>query len=482
MRSREQAAAAEAVEGRELAKGKTGEPTRVRTQRRSARPRALDRRRQAARRDPAKPLTALWHHGDDIHRLREAYTGLNRDAAPGVAGQAWAASGATLEANLWDLSDRLKRGASHARPVKRVSIPQPDGRQRPIGIPALEDTSVQRATGEVLNAIYEGELRGFSDGFRPGRSPHDALEAVTVGIEKRHVNWVLDADIRGFCDALDHAWLVQFIAHRSGDQRVVRHMQKWLHAGVLEDGQWHAQEEGTPQGGSVSPWAANISLPDVLDLWADRWRRQHARGAGIIVRYADDCMVGFAHRDDAERFWSALRARRRTFKLELHPEKTRLSEFGRFAADRRRRRAQGKPATFNVLGLTPICRTTRQGTLTVRRKTMAQRLRKQLHAGKETRRRRLHWPIPPQGAWLQSVLLGHYRYYGVPRHGSLLTVFRDTILRYGCQMLRRRSQRHRMIWPRMDALAEQWLPKPHIWHPYPAPRLRVTTRGKSPVR
>ena len=475
-------AMAEDVEGRELAKGKTDEQTRVRTQRRSALQRALDRLRQAARRDHAKPLTALWHHVYDINRLREAYDGLNRDAAPGVDGQTWAAYGENLEANLRDVSDRLKRGAYPARPVERVYIPKPDGRQRPIGIPTLEDTIVQRATVEVLNAIYEGDFRGFSYGFRPGRSPHDALDAVTVGIEKRHVNWVLDADIRGFFDAIDHAWRVKFIEHRIGDQRVVRHMQKWLQAGVLEEGQWHAQAEGTPQGGSVSPLAANIYLHYVLDLWADRWRRQYARGDVIIVRYADDFIVGFEHRDDAERFWSELRDRMGQFNLELHPEKTRLIEFGRFAAERRQRRAQGKPATFDFLGFTHICSKTRNGKFTVRRKTIAQRLRKKLQAVKDTLRRRMHWPIPQQGAWLKSVLLGHYRYYAVPRNGSLLTVFRDTIMRYWCQTLRRRSQRHRTTWPRMYALAEQWLPKPHILHPYPAQRLCVTTRGRSPVR
>jgi RNA-directed DNA polymerase len=415
-------------------------------------------------------------------RLREAYDGLNRDAAPGVDGQTWAAYGENLEANLRDLSDRLKRGGYHARPVERVYIPKPDGRQRPIGIPTLEDKIVQRATVAVLNAIYEEEFRGFSYGFRPGRSPHDALDAVTVGIEKRNVNWVLDADIRGFFDAIDHAWLVKFIEHRIGDQRVVRHMQKWLHAGVLEEGQWHAQEEGTPQGGSVSPLAANSYLHDVLDLWADRWRRQYARGDVIIVRYADDFIVGFEHRDDADRFWRELRERMGQFNLELHPEKTRLIEFGRFAVERRKRRAQGKPETFDFLGFTHISSKTRNGKFTVRRKTIAQRLRKKLQAVKDTLRRRMHWPIPQQGAWLKSVLLGHYRYYAVPRNGSLLRVFRDTIMRYWCQTLRRRSQRHRMTWPRMYAIAEQWLPKPHILHPYPAQRLCVTTRGRSPVR
>jgi group II intron reverse transcriptase/maturase len=429
-----------------------------------------------------KPLTALWHHVYEVDRLREAYAGLNRDAAPGVDGQTWTAYGADLEANLRDLSDRLKRGAYHAPPVARVYIPKPDGRQRPIGKPTLEDKIVQRAMVAVLNAIYEGDFRGFSYGFRPGRSPHNALDAVTVGIEKRNVNWVLDADIRGFFDAIDHEWLMKFVEHRIGDRRIARQMRKWLKAGVLEEGQWHEQEKGTPQGGSISPVAANIYLHYVLDLWADRWRRRYARGDVIIVRYADDFIVGFEDRDDAERFWAELRERLQQFALELHPEKTRLIEFGRFATERRARRGQGKPETFDFLGFTHMCSQTRQGKFTVRRKTIAKRLRKKLQEVKETLRMRMHWPIPRQGAWLKSVLLGHYRYYGVPRNGSLLTVFRETVMRYWCRTLRRRSQRHRMTWQRTYALAEQWLPKPHILHPYPAQRLRVTTRGRSPVR
>jgi group II intron reverse transcriptase/maturase len=473
---------AEGVEGRELAKGKTGEHTRVRTQRRSALQRALDRIRQAARKDHAAPLTALWHHVYDIDRLREAYYGLNRDAAPGLDGQTWAAYGENLEANLRDLSDRLKRGAYHAQPVERVYIPKPDGRQRPIGKPTLEDKIVQRATVEVLNAIYEEDFLGFSYGFRPGRSPHKALDAVTVGIEKRNVNWVLEADIRGFFDALDHEWLVKVVEHRIGDRRGVRHLRKWVKAGVLEEGQWHRQEEGTPQGGSVSPLAANIYLHYVLDLWAERWRRRNARGDMIIVRYGDDFLVGTEYRDDAERFWAELRERLEKFNLELHPEKTRLIEFGRFAAERRQRRGQGKPETFDFLGFTHICSKTRRGKFTVRRKTIAKRLRKKLQEVKETLRQRMHWPIPQQGAWLRSVLLGHYRYYGVPRNGSLLTVLRETVRRYWCRTLRRRSQRQRLTWQRMAALAEHWLPTPRICHPYPAQRLCVTTRGRSPVR
>jgi group II intron reverse transcriptase/maturase len=366
--------------------------------------------------------------------------------------------------------------------VERVYIPTPDGRQRPLGNPTLEDKIVQRATVEVLNAIDEGDFRGFSYGLRPGRSPHAALDAVTVGIEKRNINWVLDADLRGFFDTIDHAWLVKCIAPRLGDRRVVRHRRKWLKAGVREKGHWHAQAAGTPPGGSVSPLAANISLHSVLDVWAERWRRRYARGEVIIVRYSDDFLVGFEHRDDAERFWTELRQRMRQVNLERHPEKTQLIEFGRFATERRQRRGQGKPETFDFLGFTHLCSKTRTGKFTVRRKTIAKRLRQKLQEVKATLRMRMHWPIPQQGAWLRSVLRGHYRDYGVPRNGSLLRMFRETIMRYWCWTLRRRSQRHRMTWQRMYALAERWLPKPHILHPYPAQRLCVTTRGRSPVR
>ena len=465
---------AEVVEGRGLAKGNLGGCNRDRTQCRDTLQQALDRVRQAARRVRLL-LTALWHHVYDIDRLREAYYSVNRRAAPGVDGETWAAYGGDLEANLRDLSGRLERGGYHAQPVERVYIPKPDGRERPIGIPTLEDKIVQRATVEVLNAVYEGDFLGFSYGFRPGRNPHDALDAVTVGIEKRSINWVLDADIRGFFDTLDHAWLVKFIEHRIGDRRVVRHIRKWLNAGIFEDGQWRGQEEGTPQGGSVSPLLANIYLHYVFDLWAEQWRGRHARGDVIIVRYCDDFIVGFQYQDEAERFWVELRERFHRFNLELHPEKTRLIEFGRFAVERRKRRGEGKPETFDFLGFTHMCGTTRKGKFTVRRKTAASRLRRKLHEVKQTLRKRMCLPIPSQGTWLRAVLLGHYRYFAVPRNSSLLHVFREGILRSWCRTLRRRSQRHRITWKRMYKLAWQWLPQPRILHPYPAQRLCVTT-------
>jgi RNA-directed DNA polymerase len=476
-----QAATAEVGEGRELAKGTTGQQTRVRTQGRAALSRALDRVRQAAR-ESGKRLTALWHHVYSIDRLREAYYSLNHDAATGVDGQTWATYGEQLESNLRELADRLQRGAYQAPPVERVYIPKADGRQRPIGKPTLEDKIVQRATVEVLNAIYEQEFLGFSYGARPGRSPHHALDAVTVGMEKRNINWVLDADMCGFDDAMDHEWLGKCVEHRIGDQRVVRHIRKWLKAGVLEDGQWRQQVEGTPQGGSARPLLAYLSLHDVFALWAAQWRRRYARGDVIIVRYWDDVIVGFQHKDDAEQFRSDLRERFHRFHLALHPDKTRLIECGRRASERRQRRGQGKPETCDFLGLTHLGSKTRTGKCTVRRKTVAKRLRKKLQEVKQTLRERMHWPIRQLGAWLKSVLTGHYRYDGVPRNMGMLRVFRERILRYWCRTLRRRSQRHRISWQRIYALATPWLPPPHILHPSPAQRLRVTTRGRSPGR
>jgi RNA-directed DNA polymerase len=473
---------AEVREGRGLAKGNSPERNVLRTQGREGAPSALARVRQVATREKTQRFTALLHHVYDVERLRAAYVALKRDAAAGVDGETWQHYGEALEAHLQDLADRLQRGAYRAKPVRRVYIAKADGRQRPLGVPALEDKIVQRAVTEVLNAIYEADFLGFSYGFRPGRSPHHALDALAVGLQTRNVNWVLDADIRAFFDTLDHGWLVKFVEHRVADRRVVRLIQKWLAAGVLEDGQRIVSEVGTVQGGSISPLLANLYLHYVFDLWVQRWRRTQARGDVVAVRFADDFALGFQHREDAERFLAALRERFAQFGLTLHPDKTRVLEFGRFAAENRQRRGQGKPETFNFLGFTHICGTTRDGRFTVVRHTMRQRVRAKLKAVATELRRRLHEPIPTVGAYLRAVVRGHAQYYGVPRNTYATRAFRYAIGRLWRQALARRSQTARLSWTRMRRLIAQWLPPARVCHPYPWVRFAVTTQGKSRMR
>lgn len=474
---------AESMEGRGLAKGNPGEQTRFWMQGQVDLQHALDRIRSRAKEDKECKFTALWHHVYNVPRLRQAYLALKREATPGVDGKTWHEYGQKLEENLSDLGDRLARGAYRAKAVKRVYIPKADGRQRPIGITALEDKIVQRAMVEVLNAVYEVDFMGFSYGFRPGRGQHDALDAVTVGIEHRKIGWVIDADIKGFFDTLDHEWLIRFIEHRIADKRVLRHIKKWLNAGVLEEGTLHEVEQGVPQGGSISPLLANIYLHYVLDLWAHQWRKREARGDMVIVRYADDFVVGFQHKQDAERFLEALRERMGQFHLELHSEKTRLIEFGRFAAVNRKERGEGKPETFDFLGFTHICGRTQNHKFCVLRKTKAKKVRAKLAELKKELRRRLHRSVGETGRWLQSVLLGHYRYYGVPRNHRAMHAFRLHVEKMWMRTLRRRSQRKKRITrERMRQLSQRWLPTPTITHPYPDQRLRVTTQGRSPVR
>jgi len=473
---------AEGAEGRSLTKENPQWQTSFWTQGQEELQRALLRVRQVAERDPKVQFTTLWHHVYKVDSLREAFFGLKRAAAPGVDRVTHADYEQDLEANLADLSSRLRRGAYRAKPVRRVYIAKADGRQRPLGITALEDKIVQSATVRVLNAIYEKDFLGFSYGFRPGRSPHDALDAVWVGLTQKKVNWVLDADIRGFFDTINHEWLMKFVGHRIADQRVHRHIKKWLNAGVLEDDEIRREEQGTPQGASISPLLANIYLHYALDLWAHDWRRRHASGDMIIVRYADDFVVGFQHRAEAERFLAELKARLERFDLSLHPEKTRLIEFGRFASERRAERGLGKPETFDFLGFTHVCSTTRKGRFTIKRRTMRKRIRRKLAQVKIDLRRRMHDRVRDVGRWLGSVLTGHYGYYGVPLNYRCLAAVRDQLTRMWYWTLRRRSQRTRITWPRMHALAEKYLPRPQIRHPWPDQRLRVTIRGRSPVR
>lgn len=473
---------AEAGERRGLAKGNLLGGTTRRTQRRTGVSHALERVRQAAKRDRKQRVTALLHHVYAIERLRAAYEALNPRAAAGIDGETWAHYGQALESNLRDLSGRLKRGAYRAQPVRRAYIPKADGRQRPLGVPALEDKLVQRAVVEVLNAIADTDFLGFSYGFRSGRSPHDALDALSTGLLTKKVNWVLDADIRSFFETLEHGWLVRFIEHRVGDRRVVRLIQKWLTAGVLEDGERTLSEVGTVQGGSISPLLANLYLHFVFDLWVQRWRQTQATGDMIVVRFADDFVVGFQHRHEAERFLAELRERFATFGLALHPDKTRLIEFGPFADHNRRGRGQGKPDTFNFLGFTHICGKKRSGRFTVLRQTIRQRLQAKLQAVKAELRRRMHLPIPEQGAYLRAVVGGHIRYYGVPMNGPAISRFRHAVGWLWHRALLRRSQTHRLPWRRMTRYITRWLPPAHICHPYPLVRLGVVTQGRSRMR
>lgn len=430
-------------------------------------PSALERIREAARRGGTQRFTALLHHVYDLTRLRAAYFALKRGAASGVDGETWPHYGENLEANLQDLSQRLKRGGYRAKPVRRAYILKTDGRQRPLGVPALEDKIVQRAVVEVLNAIYETDFLGFSYGFRPGRSAHQALDALALGLQNERVNWVLDADIRSFFDTLEHGWLVKFLEHRIGDRRIVRLVQKWLAAGVLEDGEWRRSEEGTVQGGSISPLLANLYLHYVFDLWVQRWRKRQARGAVVVVRYADDFVMGFEHRDEAERFLEELRERFQRFGLDLHPEKTRLLPFGRKAAWEWQQGRGEKPGTFNFLGFTHVCGKTRKGCFIVLRRTMRKRMQAKLADVKAMLRQRMHHSVPEQGAYLRGVVRGYFRYHGLPMNSTALSTFRLAVIRLWHAALRRRSQRHRIDRQRMDRLVQRWLPPVRVCHPWP---------------
>jgi group II intron reverse transcriptase/maturase len=399
-----------------------------------------------------------------------------------VDGVTWWDYGQDLEANLLDLHARVHRGAYRARPSRRAYIPKPDGRQRPLGVAALEDKVLQRAVAEVLNAIYEEDFLGFSYGFRPGRSQHDALDALAVAITTGRVNWMLDADVRDYFSTLDHSWLERFLEHRIADPRILRLIQRWLKAGIIEDGVWSETLEGTPQGASASTLLANVYLHYVFDQWVHQWRGRHARGEVIVTRFADDFVVGFEHRDDAERFWADLRERFARFGLGLNDEKTRLIEFGRYAAERRRARGLGKPESFDFLGLTHTCAQTRNGRFALRRATSTKRLRAKLQQVKEELLRRRDRPIPEQGQWLNSVVRGHCAYYAVPGNIDAVTTFRDQVAVHWRMALRRRSQRTTLTWGRMNRLKTRWLPPARIMHPWPSERFDARTQGKSPVR
>jgi RNA-directed DNA polymerase len=464
--------AAEPVEPRAGAKGNARQQSTLRTQCRKRVSQALERVRQTARQRKKERFTALLHH-ISIDCLRTAFFALKRDAASGVDGLTWPTYEADLDRNLTDLHEQVHRGAYRALPSRRTYIPKADGKQRPLAVAALEDKIVQRATAAVLNAIYEADFLGFSYGFRPKRGQHDALDALVVGIKSRRVNFIFDADVASFFDSVSKDWLVRFVEHRIGDPRIIRLIQKWLKAGVLEDGVVTVSEKGTGQGSVISPLLANVYLHYVFDLWAERWRRHEATGDMILMRYADDIVVGFEHEADARRFWDDMRTRFEEFSLSLNPDKTRLIEFGRFAAERRAHRGLGKPETFNFLGFTFICERNSRGQFLVKRTTRRDRMRATLRRIKDELRQRMHQPIPEQGAWLKQVVRGFFAYHAVPTNGAALRAFYYYVERTWLRTLRRRSQKDRFSWQRMHRLAAAWLPQPRILHPYPDKRFAV---------
>lgn len=464
--------AAEPVEPRAGTKGNASQQSTRRAQDRESVSQALDRVRQAARQRRKERFTALFHHLSP-ELLRTAFFALKRKAAPGVDGLTWQDYEVDLDRRIEDLHARVHRGAYRALPSRRRYIPKPNGQQRPLAVAALEDKIVQRATVAVLSAIFEEDFLGFSYGFRPKRSQHDALDALVVGISSTKVNYVLDADIRSFFAEVSQDWLLRFLNHRIGDPRIIRLIQKWLKAGVLEEGTVTTSEQGTGQGSVASPLLANVYLHYVFDLWVERWRRREATGDMIVVRYADDLVIGFEHEADARRFWDAMRERLQEFSLPLHPEKTRLIEFGRHAAARRARRGLGKPETFDFLGFTFICGKSRRGTFLLTRRSRRDRRRMKLREVKDELRRRMHYSIPEQGHWLKQVVTGYFAYHAVPTNMRALVAFRHQVTDLWRRTLRRRSQKDDTTWARMQKLVDDWLPKPCILHPWPSQRFAV---------
>jgi group II intron reverse transcriptase/maturase len=462
-------ASAEVVEGRARTKENTSQSHTPLAQDGRGVSQGLAGVRKAAKERRQERFTTLLHHLT-TGLLRQSYYALQRNAAPGVDGVRWQEYEEGLENRLIDLKDRIHRGAYRAQPSRRVYIPKADGRERPLGIAALEDKIVQQAVVTILNEIYEVDFQGFSYGFRPGRGPHQALDALNVGIQRKQVNWILDADIRGFFDHMDHEWTMPFVQHRVADRRILRLIQKWLKAGVSEDGEWSETKVGTPQGAVVSPLLANVYLHYVFDLWIEAWRKKVADGEVIVVRYADDLVVGFQNRAEAERFLADFRERLAKFGLELHADKTRLIELGRWARSNRQARGEGEPESFTFLGFTHYCGTNRAGKFTIRRQTARKRLEAKLQQVKQTLRARMHEPVPKVGEWLRRVLNGFYQYHAVPGNWDSLKMFQRQIGRYWRHVLRRRSQRGRITAERFTRLFNRWLTPPRLVHPYPSVR------------
>jgi RNA-directed DNA polymerase len=473
--------ATESGEGRPLTKENTQQLNMYPTQSGGNMSQGLTRVRQAAKENKELKFTALLHHLT-VELLRESFYQMRREAAPGVDGVTWREYETGLEDRLRDLHGRVHRGGHRALPSRRVYIPKADGRQRPLGVAALEDKLVQRTVTTILNAIYEEDFLGFSYGFRPERNQHQALDALAVALSQKKVNYVLDADIRGFFDHLDHEWLTQLVQQRVADPRILRLIQKWLKAGVMEEGQWWETEEGTPQGSGISPLLANIYLHYVFDQWVQAWRKRYAHGDVVVVRYADDMVLGFQYQEEADRFLEEFRKRLGEFGLELHSEKTRRIEFGRWAERNRKKRGEGKPETFDFLGFTHISGKNRRGNFTVKRKTIAKRMRAKLQELKQKLAMRRHDPVPQTGKWLKSVVRGYFNYHAVPGNIDSLTGFRERLSRLWRHSLLRRSQKNGLSWERFNRLLDRWLPRPRLQHPWPELRFAVRNQGRSRMR
>lgn len=470
------AESAESTEGRNLTIENVDQTQPVRAQtRKDGQPlspgsRGLSGIRQAASKDKSLKFNNLYHHLT-LDLLIASFLDLKRHAAPGVDDMTWSDYAKDYEDRIIDLHKRLQRGSYRAQPSKRAYIAKSDGKQRPLGIAAVEDKIVQAAVRTILEQIYEVDFLECSYGYRPSRRAHDALDEVYVEIKGRKINWILDADIRGFFDNIDHDWMMKFLEHRVTDWRMLRLVKKWLTAGVSEDGKWSKTSVGTPQGSVISPLLANIYLHYVLDLWAAHWQRTQARGQMFLARYADDFVVGFQWEATGRHFLTALKERMAKFGLELHSEKTRLIEFGRYAQSNRHDKGLGKPETFDFLGFTHICGQTRKGYFQLERHTSRKKFQAKVEAIVQKLRREIHKDIHETGQWLKSVYDGWCRYYAVPGNYACLSSFQDALHTHWLRLLRRRSQRgQKLTWVKFTSICNRWLPNPRILHPYPEQR------------
>jgi RNA-directed DNA polymerase len=458
------------------------ESTATRTQRRLIASFGLNGVRQKAETEKEARFTALLHHITPL-LLKRSYFELRKDAAVGVDEETWHEYYQDHINRLDNLHERVHKGSYHAQPVRRTYIKKEDGKQRPLGIAALEDKIVQQAVYIVLNHIYEKDFMGFSYGFRPERNQHNALDALYVGITKRKINWILDADIKGFFDNLNHDHLLKFLEKRIGDKRILRLIRKWLKTGYIEKGKIYPQDIGTPQGSVISPMLANVFLHYALDEWIAWWRKNKAKGDVIVVRYADDFVVGFQYYAEAEQFLAALKSRLNEYGLTLHPQKTRLIEFGIYAQQNRDKRGMGKPETFDFLGFTHLCGKNKKGGFMLRRKTIKKRFIKKCKEIKHELIKRMHDSIKDTGKWLRAVIVGHGNYFGVPGNMNMVKEFYTQCVRAWLRTLRRRSHKAQNLdWKRFNRYTQWLLKRPRLAHPFPDLRLDVKTRSRSRMR